>query len=178
SYANFDGVITGAHIHQAEAGANGDVVINLTDYIDEESQTIRANITAEGGLNASVIEAIMSGENYINIHSEENPSGETRGQINNTASLKTQTSVEYIDLPEVNLYPNPTVNSVSLNLGDLISSSKVEIRVYDRAGRMSAKYVDNNTGLININVSDLTSGLYFIEVSGNETSVRAKFIKQ
>ena len=178
SYANLDGKLTGAHIHQAKAGANGDVVINLTDYIDEEAQTIRANITAEGGLNASVIQAIMSGDAYINLHSEKNPMGESRGQINNSVKHKTQTSVEYIDLPEVNLYPNPTVNSVSLNLGDLISDSKVEISVYDRSGRMSMKFVDNNTGLININVSDLTSGLYFIEVKGKDTNVRAKFIKQ
>jgi len=178
TYANFDGKITGAHIHQAKAGENGGVVINLTDYIDEEAQTIRANITAEDGLNTSVIEAIMAGEAYINIHSEKNPSGETRGQINNTASLKSQTSVKYIDLPQVNLYPNPTVNTVNLNIAQYITDSEVEIRVFDRSGRMSMKKVEPNTGNIYINVSSLPSGLYFLEIKGKETNIRAKFIKQ
>lgn len=178
SYTGLEGKIIGAHIHQAEAGANGDVIINLSDFIDEETQTIRGNITAEGGLNSSAIEAILSGEAYINIHTEENPNGETRGQINNTASLKSQTSVYFIDLPNVNLYPNPTTSSISLSIGEYISNNMVEIRVYDRNGRMSMKKTELNTGYINLDVSKLLSGLYFVEIRSESSNIRAKFIKQ
>ncbi len=178
SYANFEGTITGAHIHQAETGSNGEVVINLTDFIDEDNQTIRANITAEGGLNSDVIQAIMSGGAYVNIHSEENPSGETRGQINNTSSFSSPTSVSYIELPSVNLYPNPVINQVTVNIADYISDAVVTVVVYDMNGRMSTKMSEGNSGSISLDVSNLNSGTYFIEILGNDNNIRTKFIKQ
>lgn len=178
SYANFAGVVTGAHIHQAEEGMNGGVVINLTDFIDEENMTIRANITAESGLNNEVIEAMMAGNTYLNFHSEKNPSGESRGQINNMARFSAPTSVEYIELPDVNLYPNPVVNNVSLNIGEYVNSANIEVRVYDNSGRMSTKTTEPNNGIVNLDVSKLQTGIYFIEVLGEDTNLRAKFIKE
>lgn len=178
TYANFDGKITGAHIHQGKEGENGPVIVSLTGFIDEDNQTIRANINAEGGLNSEVIEAIMSGNAYLNVHSEKNGGGETRGQINNSAKFSSPTSVEYIELPQVNLYPNPAIHNVSLNITQYIKSPNIEIRVYDNSGRMSTNTTTPNTGIVNLDVNNLNPGVYFIEVLGDDTNIRAKFIKQ
>ena len=178
SYANFDGVITGAHIHEAEAGANGDVIVDLTDFVDEENQTIRANITAENGLSSEVIEAIIAGEAYINIHSEKNPNGETRGQINNTSSFSSPSSVSYVELPSINLYPNPVSNQLTVNIGEYISSPVVTVVIYDMNGRMSTKSSEDNGGTISLDVSNFDSGTYFLEILGNDNNIRTKFIKQ
>lgn len=67
------GPITGAHFHQAAAGENGDVVENLTDFVN--GNTIVATVDP-----AAYLSALQAGNIYLNIHTEANPGGEIRGQ--------------------------------------------------------------------------------------------------
>ncbi|WP_414830728.1 CHRD domain-containing protein [Alteromonas sp. H39] len=67
--------LTGAHVHDGDIGMNGDVAFPLTDmgdgmYMLEETQ-----------ISPSLLEDLTSGEWYLNVHTEANPSGEVRGQI-------------------------------------------------------------------------------------------------
>jgi len=66
--------ITGAHFHQAVAGENGDVVENLSEFIN--GNTIVTTVDP-----AAYLDALRSGSIYLNIHTEANPSGEIRGQV-------------------------------------------------------------------------------------------------
>lgn len=93
--ANIEGVLM-AHIHAGERGVNGPVVVWL--YPDEpppqliEGRTdgtlATGTITAadlvgplEGGTFEDLLELILSGDAYVNVHTEDNPGGEIRGQI-------------------------------------------------------------------------------------------------
>ena len=69
------GSITGAHLHQASAGANGGVVADLSSYIVDNY--IVATLDP-----SSYLTALKNGEIYINVHTAANAAGEVRGQLN------------------------------------------------------------------------------------------------
>ena len=66
-----------AHIHNAPAGANGPVVVDFTQFI--KGNSIRGCVT----VNPNLLQAIRSSpaNYYVNVHSEEIPSGALRGQL-------------------------------------------------------------------------------------------------
>lgn len=78
--------MTNAHIHMGRIGENGDVVKTLTaDFEGNTASGIWTSTDSEP-LNETMIEALLKGELYVNIHSEDHPDGEIRGQIENSAS--------------------------------------------------------------------------------------------
>ncbi|HSA74995.1 MAG TPA: CHRD domain-containing protein [Candidatus Nitrosocosmicus sp.] len=84
--------VTAAHIHNGHPGENGPIVVTLfeadqptgpIDGILAEGNITDANL--EGPMqNKSTIElasAMLQGQTYINVHTQQNPNGEIRGQI-------------------------------------------------------------------------------------------------
>jgi hypothetical protein len=67
---------TAAHIHEAEAGKNGGVIIPLTKNGDNGW-----NVPAGAKLTDAQYESYKKGGLYVNVHSAANPGGEIRGQI-------------------------------------------------------------------------------------------------
>ena len=85
--------VTAAHIHNAPKGENGEVVVTLFKADSPTGQIsgslANGSITAsnlEGQMQGSpfrdIIRALELGEAYVNVHTEKNPNGEIRGQIN------------------------------------------------------------------------------------------------
>lgn len=64
---------TAAHVHQAEAGTDGPVVLPFDDAASPLYQTF--------DVDADLVEAFFAGELYVNIHTDAYPAGEIRGQI-------------------------------------------------------------------------------------------------
>ena len=76
SLNNLSGPITGMHIHEAPAGTNGPVIINLVPFLNgNRAKGALKNITP------ATIAKLLNGDYYINVHTEMNPGGEIRGQI-------------------------------------------------------------------------------------------------
>jgi hypothetical protein len=85
---NMQGVTAG-HIHSGGQGENGPIVVTLfknESPTNEVSET--GSITADklegpmaGKQLADLVTAMTNGETYVNIHTEQNPNGEIRGQI-------------------------------------------------------------------------------------------------
>lgn len=80
--------VTAAHIHMGSEGENGDIVVPLeTDGLNdgEASEGTFDAGDLEGPLEgqemSDLIELIEDGEAYVNVHTEENPDGEIRGQL-------------------------------------------------------------------------------------------------
>jgi hypothetical protein len=83
--------VTAAHIHLGATGENGDVLIPL--YTGPVKEGEFSGTLAEGTLSLAdipvvqgmtpdqVFGAIQSGGTYVNVHTEQNPNGEIRGQI-------------------------------------------------------------------------------------------------
>lgn len=83
--------VTAAHIHMGAEGENGDIVVTL--YDDSASGEIDGELASgeivasdlEGPLDGQeiedLIELIEDGEAYVNVHTNDNPDGEIRGQL-------------------------------------------------------------------------------------------------
>lgn len=80
SASGISGAVTGMHIHGAAAGVSGDIILDLTATVDDSGD---GNVGASGSVSitAEVISAMRDGVAYLNIHTENNPAGEIRGQL-------------------------------------------------------------------------------------------------
>jgi hypothetical protein len=82
---------TNAHIHVGGPGVAGPTVINIpfpagisNDYrLTGSATTATAGLRPDQGLRSwdDVLQAIVGGQTYVNIHSAVNPGGEIRGQL-------------------------------------------------------------------------------------------------
>ncbi len=71
----------GFHIHQApagEPGGNGPIIFSLSDAGDSKTFFVPAGTV----LTADQYAALVAGELYFNVHTDAQPSGEIRGQLN------------------------------------------------------------------------------------------------
>ncbi len=78
----------------------------------------------------------------------------------------------------VDIYPIPAINSINVDL-TLSQSEALNINVYDVSGKIvDSTQFDGNTGLneIDLDISNLSSGLYFISIDGNSVNLRDTFI--
>jgi hypothetical protein len=85
--------VTMAHIHSGKQGENGPPVVTLFKTDTPSAEPINGNL-ASGNITNADLEGPMAGktlidlnksmelgETYVNVHTEENPNGEIRGQI-------------------------------------------------------------------------------------------------
>ena len=85
--------VTAAHIHSGKIGENGPIVVTLFKAETPSTEPINGNL-ASGNITNANLEGPMAGktvidltksmelgETYVNVHTEENPNGEIRGQI-------------------------------------------------------------------------------------------------
>jgi hypothetical protein len=78
--------------------------------------------------------------------------------------------VEEQDLPplEINIYPNPTSNILTIDLKDLVAT---EIRLTDISGRIVLQQLGDWRGQYVLDVSNLANGIYTLTLQTNKGSV-------
>lgn len=85
--------VTMAHIHSGKIGENGPIVVTLFKTETPSTEPINGNLVS-GNITNAKLEGPMAGktlidltksmelgETYVNVHTEEHPNGEIRGQI-------------------------------------------------------------------------------------------------
>ena len=77
------GAITGAHFHNAPAGQNGGVVHNITASFTGNTASGTWAID-----DSALIDELIGGNLYLNVHTAENPGGEVRGQVWMTSGVR------------------------------------------------------------------------------------------
>lgn len=77
---------------------------------------------------------------------------------------------------QAGIYPNPTSGIVYVNL-PAQSTGKTVIRVYDLHGRQLKEFTPA-AKIVSINIADLASGVYMVEVSDGVTVFKEKVVKQ
>ncbi|WP_196777421.1 CHRD domain-containing protein [Candidatus Nitrosocosmicus hydrocola] len=93
-YVNTTGIqaVTQAHIHSGSPGENGPIVVTLFTLNPVQNDvSINGSIAAnnlegpmQGKTVAELIGAIKNNTTYVNVHTEQNPNGEIRGQLADT----------------------------------------------------------------------------------------------
>ena len=87
TYADLSGAAVAGHIHEAAYDENGPVVVPLTlipDETDPTSGTFNATVSLGAGERNLDAATLADNGYYLNLHTEENPSGEIRGQLTAT----------------------------------------------------------------------------------------------
>ena len=80
-------------------------------------------------------------------------------------------------LASIFVFPNPVKDVIYINTSDLISSEDIGLSIYDMSGRLilNKKSVESVTEL---NVSALTTGVYFLHLFNDEKVLKKMFIKE
>lgn len=93
-----------------------------------------------------------------------------------TVHVNTTSVTDYTNENGFILYPNPATHTVTLQANGNGNSIN-EIKVYDVTGRM-VFHKEVNAIKAEINVSDWTSGIYFVHIISNENVAVRKFTKE
>jgi CHRD domain len=82
SFSGLTGSAVAAHIHQAATGSPGPVVLALCGPCESP-------LSGTGRLTTAALDAIETGNAYVNVHTPTNAPGEIRGQLTLTAAVST-----------------------------------------------------------------------------------------
>ncbi len=113
----------------------------------------------------------MSDINQIVISS--NPSGESTVFIDNVFFYKDPVGINDVAVDELSIYPNPTSDSWFISTTEVIH----EIQIFDLSGRVVLSLQPEQSGIINIDASELHRGIYILRASGLSTR-EFKLIKE
>ncbi|WP_458746444.1 CHRD domain-containing protein [Candidatus Nitrosocosmicus sp. T] len=90
-FVNVTGIegVTQGHIHSGAQGENGPIVVTLFNFESPQNEVLLNGTIAatnlegpmEGSEISGLITAMQNGTTYVNVHTEQNPDGEIRGQL-------------------------------------------------------------------------------------------------
>ncbi|MBN2863127.1 MAG: T9SS type A sorting domain-containing protein [Bacteroidales bacterium] len=80
----------------------------------------------------------------------------------------------------ISVYPNPAADNITLKLNNILPGNNYLFKIFSGTGEMVNQKVINVCGSneeFNISTANLSSGLYFITLSGGKINYTTKFIK-
>ena len=174
------GSISNAHFHNAPMGLPGGVVRGIrSDFVGGSASGIWTPLDAEP-LTDVLLQELLLGNIYLNIHTGANPGGEIRGQV--FPGGVTATAIEIVSgeisehfALEQN-YPNPFNPATTIRFA-LVETGQAELAVFDLLGRRVATLVDEvlpgGSYEVRFDAAGLPSGMYVYRLTaGGRTSVR------
>jgi trimeric autotransporter adhesin len=137
-------------------------------YGGDGGKATQAEIAFPEGVTIDASDNIYIGDTYNNRVRKVNALQAATG-INTIASI----------LGSINLYPNPTNNTVNINFGTGITTGNGTIRISDITGRELItlnKYITSGSNL-SIDLSSLPAGMYFVAFNIGQYSEVTKVVK-
>lgn len=116
------GAITGAHLHGGAMGVNGAVVVNLTN--DVNGNLISGVIMSPS---ADLIDSLVAGKIYLNVHTANNAGGEIRGQLWNSSQYL------YFDASLTGSQEVPAVSTSAMGVATIKLNTSMDTLWYDIA---------------------------------------------
>lgn len=149
------GEFTGVHIHEGGAGENGPVVVNLTDDYSN------GRLTAEFDVDNNLLNRLITGNAYLNVHTNINPAGEIRGQLtleapnSYTGVITGDKEVPAVDTEAsglISMHLTPVTNELEINvLATQLSGPIVGIHLHKAAAGENGPVVEDLTPYLNGN---------------------------
>ncbi len=118
---------------------------------------------------------LIYAQDYIKLIKKDN--SEINIDLTTLKSIRVEniTSVENIDMYDIQMYPNPANTKVNINLASLqnLQDKKLVINIYDSNHKLIKRLKDINSQIIEIDLVQLniTSGVYFIEILDNSQNI-------
>ena len=178
-YAVVDGLtgdVTASHIHEAPVGVNGGVIYDLTPYFSDNLMVL-----VGGEVDTAVINAIRSGNTYVNVHTALHGGGEIRGQIVKEFLCSIEVGVDQLEdiVSEIQLSPVP-VNDVLNVTMDVQTDTRLSFQIADVTGKIISRNdydLVQGENTISVATDALTDGFYLLVITDGKRVSAAKFIK-
>jgi hypothetical protein len=188
TYLNLTSTIAGAggHFHEGARGTNGGLVKVIVPAFSPGAFTIGgvwSTSDADLPLTPDIVDLLVAGDIYINLHTGDYIAGEIRGQV--SYNFDVPTSV--IEVPsngpgEFRLeqnYPNPFNPTTTISFS-IPSKSFVTLKVFDLLGRELADIISEEMSSGNYsrqwNAAKLSSGVYFYRLQAGSFFEARKLI--
>jgi hypothetical protein len=94
-----------------------------------------------------------------------------------TVTLTGPAGMDGLDANLVSIYPNPTENTVTIELGELAKETN-QIDVLDITGKMVRQLTQLHGSLAELELSNLAKGMYHVVISTNQGTITKQVIKQ
>lgn len=182
AYNDLSGPQTMAHFHMGAAGENGGVLYGLGSFFDQDSPDDAAfgywtDMDSETPFDADAAMAFRNEMVYVNVHTAENPPGEIRGQVTRglTCSEMALSIFENEKVESLSIYPNPATDFVRIPT-DNINTDNIQLRLTDVTGKVVQSEQYNLNGELQLDVSQQTPGIYFVNILGENAVYTTKLI--
>ncbi|WP_396178519.1 T9SS type A sorting domain-containing protein [Flavobacterium sp.] len=131
--------------------------------VNIQQVVVSANATANPPVPANTVTSTIVFDNYVV------RAVETSNLLNTN---------EFVTIADnaISVYPNPTRDVLNLKVAG--SETITAIQVVDLNGRQMISKTFNNVSDAQIDVNDLTAGMYLINITAGEQTVTKKFLKQ
>lgn len=169
------GPIINAHFHNAPAGENGGVVHGIFDAFEGTTAEGIWRTNDDEPLSTDMLQELIAGNIYINLHTDAHTGGEIRGQVLPGDVVATAVEPISSELPDAfrleRNYPNPFNPSTTIEFS-LTGAGPATLEVYDVLGRHVATLVDEplsaGTYQVRFDGDGLSSGVYVYQLTAGD----------
>lgn len=119
------------------------------------------------------VEAELTGLHFTNVSN-----GFTSGEDGTILKLGSVVGINEVAFEgSVNIYPNPASNNVQVKIANG-TASEYAVTIYDNIGKQVYSSNAGNNDITNINIAELATGVYTLEVKAGVQKQTSKLIKQ
>lgn len=143
------------------------------DSVDRKIELFADNSTSNGGnwiMNNSLLIPLSSCTSSENI--ELHPSPLCDPLIYSIHRIEENNSI--------NVYPNPTMDVISVVLDEKLLNNNIQVRLSDIQGKLFIDEIiyDNYSNILKLNLSTLNKGIYFLSIKVGSVQYTTKIIKK
>ena len=158
------------NVTSCSPNANGDMFMNYMDFSDDAAMNMFTNdqkkrmraLFATGNIRNSFLSSFACDSNLAQAGS---------------LPVAAPVAIPAVKINQIKVYPNPVQNNLTVNNKNVSAANPQIIQIFSTVG------VNVYTGLLtkensNINLSQLTAGIYIVKIGENQSQFTTKFIKQ
>jgi len=166
-------VTIGINLNPLAPSISQDSIYIISDSLNG-NQWYLDDVILAGETNDTLVYTLYTNGAYTIVYTDENGCFSSSDAINATIEIINVSIEEKQKELVLNIYPNPTVEIINIESNDNID----EIVITDLNGKIV--YLESNIQqkLIQINLSELTRGIYLIRINSGDTYNLKKIIKQ
>ncbi len=174
-------MVQAAHFHKGVVGTNGPVLFDFSGMIVQNGVFTYLKGTDATPFTVANSVQLRNDSLYLNVHTTDFANGEVRGQVRRGA-VCTEAGVGFAEDAErvevLNIFPVPVADQLTITMPvDLRNAARLQ--VVDVLGSLVMDLQVNATSSnVQVDVSALKSGMYFVRVSIGEQQYAARFTKQ
>lgn len=158
-----------------QVGANQSITASNTTMTRSITSNIADYVDAYGNITFGIYETTsnqMEHVNYIGMTVK-------YSTLKSAKNEETVTAIEMDKLtnqPNVDVYPNPATNFVTVNLQNALNIGLARIQITDLVGKQVYSSVINETSTLQIGTSDFAKGIYIIAITQGAEKYNKKLI--